>query len=160
MDEGRTEGAQAEPQYVTVGEAAELLGVHRNTVRNRIKSGRIRATKIIEGEREEYRIDRDSLDDVRTSAVVHTMDAHRTTEGQDIAEVIAHKLEWIVQEYGRELGATKEQLGEERAKKERFEEELERERHLRQEAQEQAERLARELESERRKGFWARLFGE
>jgi excisionase family DNA binding protein len=153
-----TESAQGKT-YLTVGEAANLLGVHRNTVRNRIKTGRIKAHKVLEGEQEVYRIDGDSLGDVRTSAVVHTIGAHRTTEGQEVAEVIAHKLEWIVREYGRELGATKEQLGEERAKRKHFEEELERERHLRQEAQEQAERLAQELESERRKGFWARLFG-
>ena len=35
MGEGRTEGAQqdeAPKEYVTVGEAAKLLGIHRNTV--------------------------------------------------------------------------------------------------------------------------------
>ena len=48
MWEDRTEGAQPDEspkEYVTVGEAAKLLGIHRNTVHNRIKVGRIRLLK-------------------------------------------------------------------------------------------------------------------
>ena len=59
MGEGRTEGAQQDEspkEYVTVGEAAKLLGIHRNTVHNRIKVGRITAHKVVEGECEVYRI--------------------------------------------------------------------------------------------------------
>ena len=59
MGEGRTEGAQPDEspkEYVTVGEAAKLLGIHRNTVHNRIKVGRITAHKVVEGECEVYRI--------------------------------------------------------------------------------------------------------
>ncbi len=79
MAEDRTEGAQqGEPpkQYVTVGEAANLLGVHHNTVHNKIKAGRITAHKVVEGEREIYRIERDSLGVERPRADVHTLDAN------------------------------------------------------------------------------------
>ena len=66
MGEDRTEGAQQDEspkEYVTVGEAAKLLGIHRNTVHNGIK--------VAEGECEGYRIERDSLGGGRTSADVH-----------------------------------------------------------------------------------------
>jgi excisionase family DNA binding protein len=144
MGEKRTESEQGKA-YLTVGEAAKLLGVHRNTVRNRIKAGRIRAHKVLEDEQEFYRIERDSLDDVRTNAHVRTMNAHRTIEGSELVEVLAHRLEEIVQGYGRELGEVREQLGTERAKREQ--------------AEKEARRLREELEAERSKGFWRRLFG-
>jgi hypothetical protein len=66
VGEGRTEGAQPDEstkEYVTVGEAAKLLGIHRNTVHNGIK--------VAEGECEGYRMERDSLGGGRTSADVH-----------------------------------------------------------------------------------------
>jgi excisionase family DNA binding protein len=144
MGEERTEGEQGKA-YLTVGEAAKLLGVHRNTVRNRIKAGRIRAHKVLEDEQEIYRIERDSLDDVRTSAHVRTMNAHRAIEGSELVEVLVHRLEEIVQGYGRELGEVREQLSTERAKREQ--------------AEKEARRLREELEAERSKGFWRRLFG-
>ena len=34
MGEERTEGAQQGTEYLTVGEAAKMLGVHRNTIHN------------------------------------------------------------------------------------------------------------------------------
>ena len=74
VGEDRTEGAQQDKEYVTVGEAAKLLGVHRNTIHNRIKNGRIRAHKVIEGDREVYRVKQDSLGVGRTSADVRTLE--------------------------------------------------------------------------------------
>jgi excisionase family DNA binding protein len=145
---GRTEGEQVkdhETQHVTVGEAAKLLGVHRNTVHNRIKAGRIKAHKVIEGDREFYHIDRDSLGVGRPSAVVRHEGAQRTFEGHELAQVIADRLEVVVQDYALELGDVREQLGEERAKREQ--------------AEEENQRLREELEAERSKGFWRRLFG-
>ena len=155
MEAGRTEGAQTEPQYVSVGEAAEILGVHRNTVRNRIKSGRIRAHKAIEGDKEVYRVELDSLGangHVRTSAVVHNKGAQRTTEGANMVEALVNKIDQVVQQYTRELGDIREQLGAERTRREQAEEKA-------QEAEQETERLRLELETERSKGFWRRLFG-
>jgi excisionase family DNA binding protein len=116
----RTEGAQqggAQKRYVTVGEAAKLLGVHRNTVHNRIKAGRITAHKVVEGEREVYRVELDSLGVRRTRADVHTLDAQRTTASEELAQLIATRLEEIVQGYAHELGDVREQLGAERARR-------------------------------------------
>src|SRR5919202_1667834 len=49
------------PDTVTIGEAAALLGVHRNTVRNRIKAGRYKAHKVVTPQGETYAIERASL---------------------------------------------------------------------------------------------------
>jgi excisionase family DNA binding protein len=156
MGEGSTQDAQhnAQPdtQYVSVGEAAQLLNVHRNTVHNRIKAGRIRAHKVIEGDREVYRVERDSLGIGRTDAHVHTLDAQRPMPGEEIALLLADRLEDIVQGYALELGDVREQLGEERAKRQQAEERVSA-------TEEEAQRLREELEAERSKGFWRRLFG-
>jgi excisionase family DNA binding protein len=104
VGEGRTEGAQQGKEYVTVGEAAKLLGVHRNTIHHRIKSGRISAHKVLEGDREIYRIERDSLDVGRTSADVRTFDAQRTTAGEALSRMIATRLDKIVRDYTHPLG--------------------------------------------------------
>jgi excisionase family DNA binding protein len=155
MGEGRTEGAQPETEHVSVGEAAEILDVHRNTVRNRIKSGRIRAHKVIEGDKEVYRVELGSLgvnDHVRTSAVVHNKGAQRTTESAGIVEALVNKIDQVVQQYTRELGDIREQLGAERTRRELAEEKS-------REAEQEAEGLRLELEAERSKGFWRRLFG-
>lgn len=155
MGEGRTEGAQPETEHVSVGEAAEILDVHRNTVRNRIKSGRIRAHKVIEGDKEVYRVELNSLginDHVRTSAVVHNKGAQRTTESANMVEALVNKIDQVVQQYTRELGDLREQLGIEKTRRELAEEKA-------RAAEQEAERLRIELESEQSKGFWRRLFG-
>ena len=125
MVENRTEGAQqGEPhkRYVTVGEAAKLLGVHRNTVHHRIKVGRITAHKVVEGEREVYRIELDSLGVGRTSADVRTLDDQRTTAGEELARMIAVRLDEIVRDYTEQLGDVREELGAERARRQMAEE--------------------------------------
>ena len=117
MGEERTEGAQQGVEYVTVGEAAKLLGVHRNTIHHRIKKGRIKAHKVVEADREVYRIERDSLDVGRTRADVHTLDAQRTTAGEELARMIATRLDEIVRDYTEQLGDVREELGAERARR-------------------------------------------
>ena len=49
-------------ETVTIAEAAALLGVHRNTVRNRIKTGRYKAHKVVTPQGDTYAIERESLD--------------------------------------------------------------------------------------------------
>ncbi len=122
MGEERTEGAQRQPEYFTVGQAAKLLGVHRNTIHNRIKTGRIKAHKVRDADREVYRIERDSLGIGRTSTDVRTLDAQRTNAGEVLAEVIAVRLDEIVRDYTEQLGNIREQLGAERARREMAEE--------------------------------------
>lgn len=107
---------------MTVGEAAKLLGVHRNTVHHRIKVGRIIAHKVVEGEREVYRIELDSLGVGRTSADVRTLDAQRTTAGEELARTIVVRLDEIVRDYTEQLGDVREELGAERARRQMAEE--------------------------------------
>ena len=152
MGEDRTEGAQQDDspkEYVTVGEAAKLLGIHRNTVHHRIKAGRITAHKVVEGEREVYRVERDSLGVGRTSAHVHTLDAQRTTASEELSRMIAARLDEIVRDYTHELGDLREELGAERARREMAEttlrEGMAEERRRREEAERERDGLRREL---------------
>ncbi len=149
MGEDRTEGAQQGKEYVTVGEAAKLLGVHRNTIHNRIKTGRIKAHKVLEADREVYRVERDSLGAGRTSADVHTLDAQRTTASEELARMIATRLDEIVRDYTHELGDLREELGAERARREMAEatlrEGMAEERRRREEAERERDDLRQEL---------------
>jgi excisionase family DNA binding protein len=169
MGENRTEGpqhnSQPDTQYVSVREAAKLLNVHRNTVHSRIKSGRIRAHKVIEGGREIYRIERDSLGIRRTGALVHTLDAQRPITGEEIVRLLTDRLENVVQGYVLELGNVREQLGEERGRRKQAQERVE---HLEAGIHEEREKASKERERalelemalrEAHKGFWRRLFG-
>jgi excisionase family DNA binding protein len=149
VGEDRTEGAQQSKEYVTVGEAAKLLGVHRNTIHNRIKNGRIKAHKVLEGDREVYRIERDSLDVGRTSADVRTLDAQRTTVGEELSRMIATHLDEIVRDYTHQLGDLRDELGDERARREMAESTLQEgmteERLRREDAERERDDLRQEL---------------
>ena len=48
-------------EYLSIAEASALLGVHRNTVRNRVKAGRYKAHKVVTAQGETYAILRESL---------------------------------------------------------------------------------------------------
>jgi excisionase family DNA binding protein len=154
VGEDRTEGAQSGKEYVTVGEAAKLLGVHRNTIHNRIKNGRIKAHKIVEADREVYRVERDSLDVGRTSADVRTFDAQRTTASEEFSRMIATRLDEIVRDYTHELGDLREELGAERARREMAEttlrEGMAEERRRREAAERERDDLRRELHARSR----------
>jgi excisionase family DNA binding protein len=152
VGEDRTEGAQqgeSPKEYMTVGEAAKSLGIHRNTVHHRIKTGRITAHKVVEGGREIYRVERDSLGVGRTSAHVHTLDAQRTTGSEELSRMIATRLDEIVRDYTHEVGALREELGAERARREIAEttlrEGMAEEQRRREEAERERDDLRREL---------------
>ncbi len=123
MTEGHTEGNhRAEP--VTVSQAAKILHVHRNTVHNYIQQGRLKASKVMDGGREYYLIDRDSLPNVHKGNHEHTLDAQAPAEHNEIAVLLAHRLEDLVQRYGQELGSVREELGAERVRREFAEEKV------------------------------------
>src|ERR671921_2518646 len=149
VGEGRTEGAQQGKEYVTVGEAAKLLGVHRNTIHHRIKNRRIKAHKVLDGDREVYRIERDSIDVGRTIADVRTLDAQRTTASEELSRMIATRLDEIVRDYTHKLGDLREELGAERARREMAESTLREgvaeERRRREDAERERDDLRREL---------------
>ena len=54
-------------EYLSIAEAATLLGVHRNTIRNRIKVGRYKAHKVVTPQGETYAIERGSLGPIPTN---------------------------------------------------------------------------------------------
>jgi excisionase family DNA binding protein len=154
VGEDRTEGAQQGKDYLTVGEAAKLLGVHRNTIHYRIKTGRIKAHKVVEDDNEVYRIERDSIDVGRTSADVRTLDAQRTTASEELSRMIATRLDQIVRDYTHKLGDLREELGAERARREIAEatlrEGMAEEQRRREDAERERDDLRRELYSLRR----------
>src|ERR671920_1907238 len=96
---------------LTIAEAADLLGVHKNTVRNRIKNGSYRA-EIVQTERgPTYLIERESL---LTNLSANTLSG-------TWQELGGHRSMEFVQELLRpfvsELGEIREQLGAERARR-------------------------------------------
>lgn len=65
----RSISASAAPATVNIREAAEMLGVHANTIRRRVKSGELQAEKLRTERGEEYRI---SVDDLKQASRVVT----------------------------------------------------------------------------------------
>jgi excisionase family DNA binding protein len=124
VGEERTEGAQQGTEYLTVGEAAKMLGVHRNTIHHRIKTGRIKAHKVVDADREVYRIERDSLDLGRTGAHLRTLDDQRANIPGEFFNTLSARLEEIVRDYMHELGEIREALGAERVRREVAEERI------------------------------------
>src|SRR5215207_6357009 len=128
---------------LTIAEAAALLGVHKNTVRNRIKSGSYRA-EIVHTERgPTYLIERTSL----------LTNLNTNTLSSASQEVVSPQAMEFVQELLRpfvsELGEVREQLGAERARREMAESTLKEgmaeERRRREAAERERDELRREL---------------
>jgi excisionase family DNA binding protein len=96
---------------LTIAEAATLLGVHKNTVRNRIKDGTYKAEKVITKRGQTYLIERESL---LTNLTTNTL-------SRDSQQLVNQAPMELVQELLRpfvsELGDVREQLGAERARR-------------------------------------------
>jgi len=154
---------------LTIAEAAALLGVHKNTVRNRTKNGSYRA-EIVKTERgPTYLIERESL---LTNLSANTLS--RASQ-----ELVGHQAMEFVQELLRpfvsELGEIREELGAERVRRQMAEErtaaleaELEAFREARESPQtveeepdkaEQPHAAAREAEEDVQRSWWRRMFG-
>ncbi len=113
---------------VTIGEAAKLLNVHRNTVRNRIKAGRYNAHKVVTPQGETYSVTLESLSQdlpgsyhnpsqppVHNNSIQDAqLQSVTTVDQQDaVVRLVQHMLVPFVQE----LGETKEELGRVRAER-------------------------------------------
>jgi excisionase family DNA binding protein len=103
---------------LTIAEAAALLGVHKNTVRNRIKNGPYKA-ELVQTERgPTYLIKRESL---LTNLSTNTLSSASQ-------ELVSHQAMEFVQELLRpfvsELGEVREELGAERARRQMAEERI------------------------------------
>src|SRR5215217_4729609 len=101
---------------LTIAEAATLLGVHKNTVRNRIKNGSYPA-ELIQTERgPTYLIERDSL---LTNWSTNTLSSvSQELVGPQAMEFVQELLRPFVSQ----LGEVREQLGAERVRREMAEE--------------------------------------
>ena len=103
---------------LTIVEAADLLGVHKNTVRNRIKNGSYRA-EIVQTERgPTYLIERESL---LTNLSANTLSrAPQVLGGHQAMEFVQELLRPFVSE----LGEIREELGAERIRRQIAEEQI------------------------------------
>lgn len=103
---------------LTIAEAATLLGVHKNTVRNRIKNGSYRAEMIQTERGPTYLIERESL---LTNLTTNTLSsASQELVSQSGMEFVQELLRPFV----TELGEVREELGAERARRQIAEERI------------------------------------
>jgi excisionase family DNA binding protein len=151
---------------LTISEAATLLGVHKNTIRNRIKDGTYKAEKVITERGHTWLIERESIFDGDNLTNNTLSNGSQGVVNQDVSRALQAVLEPFV----RDLGNVREELGRERALRERAEQELE-ELKLRLEAppeeQEDPETASPEMagvevpiaEKKPQRSFWQKLFG-
>lgn len=103
---------------LTISEAASLLGVHKNTVRNRIKDGTYEAEKVITERGPTYLIKRESI--------LNNLTTNTLTSGSQ--ELVSPQAMEFVQELLRpfvnEMGQVREELGAERARRQMAEERI------------------------------------
>ena len=154
---------------LTIAEAATLLGVHKNTVRNRIKNGSYRAEMVQTERGPTYLIERESL---LTNLSTNTLSsASQELVSQSAMEFVQELLRPFVSE----LGEVREELGAERARRQIAEERaavLEAELEAFRETRESPETVEEEPERAepqsdapgaqghvQRRPFWRRMFG-
>src|SRR5215208_1766032 len=156
-------------ERLTIAEAATLLGVHKNTVRNRIKNGSYRAEMVQTERAPTCLIERESL----------LTNLSTNTVSSSSQELVSHQAMEFVQDLLRpfvsELGEVREELGAERARRQMAEERaaaleaepeaLREPRESSQIAEEEPERAeephaaAGEAEEGQRRSWWRRVFG-
>jgi excisionase family DNA binding protein len=128
---------------LTIAEAAALLGVHKNTVRNRIKNGLYQAELVHTERGPTYLIERES---VLTNLTANTLSsASQELVSQQALEFVQELLRPFVSE----LGEIREKLGAERVRREMAEstlrEGMAEEQRRREEAERERDDLRREL---------------
>jgi excisionase family DNA binding protein len=158
-------------ERLTIAEAAALLGVHKNTVRNRIKNGSYRAEMVHSERGPTYLIERESL---LANLSANTLSGTSQELGGHGAREFVEEL---LRPFVSELGEIREQMGAERARRQMAEERagaLEAELEALREARESSQRVEEEPqrveeepqggggESEEgvgRSSWWRRVFG-
>ena len=156
MGEGGTHGNNAgKSGWVSTQVAAEVLGVDPRTVRTYIKRGILKAEVEGEGVEKAYSVDIDSLYALRDARKSTGKDP-RKTRG-DFAD--AENLSGLIRELTAQIVETSTEAARLRAQLQLTEQTQS---SLEEEAQtlrEERDHLRAELEAERTKGFWTRLFG-
>ena len=169
MGEGQDTNNIGRGDRLTIADAAALLGVHKNTVRNRIKNGSYRAEMVQTERGPTYLIERDSL--------LPNLSANTLSRASQ--ELVGHQAMEFVQELLRpfvsELGEIREELGAQRVRRQMAEErtaaleaELQGLREARESPQtveeepdkaEQPHAAAGEAEEDVQRSWWRRMFG-
>ena len=101
---------------LTISEAATFLGVHKNTVRNRIKDGIYEAEKIVTERGPTYLIKRESILNTLTTNTLSS-----ASQGHGTAIVNPQSLAFVqelLRPFVNELGQVREELGAERVRRE------------------------------------------
>jgi excisionase family DNA binding protein len=127
---------------LTIAQAAALLGVHKNTIRNRIKNGSYRA-ELVQTERgPTYLIKRENL---LTNLTTNTL----STASQELVSQQAMEfVQELLRPFVSELGEIREELGAERVRREMAESTLREGMAEEQRRREEAERERDELRQE------------
>jgi regulator of replication initiation timing len=159
--------------WTTTDQSARALGVSPRTVRRLIDRGELEGRKVTEGIVESWEVSIDSLYALRNKRIsegqVRQDVLRKSAQSQPATDIPAA----YVQDLTDRLLRLSSEVGELRGRleltvraestlqeeRDRLVGELEREREERREAREEAEKLRTELEAERSKGFWRRLFG-
>ena len=101
---------------LTIAEAAALLGIHKNTVRNRIKNGSYRAEMVQTERGPTYLIERHSL---LTNLTTNTL----SSASQEVVSPQAMEfVQELLKPFVSGLGEVREELGAERARRQMAEE--------------------------------------
>ena len=165
----------SESGWNTTDVAARSLGVTPRTVRRFIDRGELEGRKAKEGIVEAWEVSIDSLyalrdkreseEQVRRSVPLSSAEGHASSDMADYARELTDRLLNLSTEVGElrgRLELTERAESTIREERDRLLEDLRRERERADTlagAQEEAQRLREELEAERSKGFWRRLFG-
>jgi phage terminase Nu1 subunit (DNA packaging protein) len=156
VDGDHTPGNSAgESGGVTTQVAAEALGVDPRTVRTYINRGILNAKVEGKGVEKAYSVDIDSLYALRDARKSSGKLPRKTREKSADAEDLAG----LVRELTSQLVSTSAEAAHLRTRlqlTEQTQSSLEEQAHA---LREERDRLRQELEAERSKGFWARLFG-
>ena len=107
-------------ERLTIAEAAALLGVHPNTVRNRVKAGIYKAEKVVTDNGQTWMIDRNSI----LNNPLPKGSQQPPSQRQPQVEVQATQLvQDLLRPFVEDLGRVREELGAERVRREQAEQE-------------------------------------
>src|SRR5215204_1241315 len=155
-----------ESGWTTTDVAARALGVSPRSVRRFIDRGELIGRKVKSGIVESWEVSIDSLHRLRDKREVEGHTEGQVRRNVSRVSVEAEGAADMVRELTAELLRSTSEATELRTRLELTErtesslrEDLERVSEERQQHQEEAQRLREELEAERSKGFWRRLFG-
>jgi len=156
VDGDHTRGNDAgESGWITTQVAAEALGVDPRTVRTYISRGILKAKVEGEGVEKAYSVDIDSLYALRDARKSSGKRPRKTREKSADAEDLAA----LVRELTSQLVSTSADAAHLRTRLQLTEQTQSSLEEQAQALREERDRLREELEAERSKGFWARLFG-